>query len=340
MGIKTYMESVASAIDYSKKIVTIDPLNGGASQTVLYDTLVLSCGSTPVIPKFITDPANYKNLFLCKNYVHGTKIFEYIKQHTGSGKRVAVLGGGYIGIELCECFGEHKFKVTCVEGESRIMKRYFDQDFTDRAEESLKKHGCDLVLGKFVNNIVQKGEELELTFSDNTTLTVDACVMCIGFRPNTDFAIQSAEKQNAPLKNIRGAFEVSEFCETSQKDVYAIGDSACCHLNPSNQTSYIPLATNAIRQAIACGSHICHKINSKLPLIPQIGTQGTSALKLYDLVFSSTGLSQEVARQTFGDDVAQCTVEDDLCPGFISPQLGRQAIRMVYRPSNMEVVGV
>lgn len=133
---------------------------------------------------------------------------------------------------------------------------------------------------------------------------------------------------------------MSQFCETSVDGIYAIGDSACCHMNPSNQTAYIPLATNAIRQAIACGSHICHKLNEKIPLIPQIGTQGTSALKLYDTVFSSTGLSQEVARSVFGDDVKECTLNDDLCPGFITPQLGKQMIRMVYRSSNLEILGV
>ena len=112
------------------------------------------------------------------------------------------------------------------------MKRYFDKDFTDKAEAKLKEHGCDLVLGKLVSNVEQDGEQIKLTFKDGSTLTVDACVMCIGFKPNTAFAIQAAEKQKITLKNDRGAFEVSEFCETSQPDVYAIGDSAMCHLNP------------------------------------------------------------------------------------------------------------
>lgn len=342
MGIKTHMESLADEIDYSKKCLTVKPLNGGASTQLNYDILVLSCGSAPIIPPFIPngDVSGFKNLYLCKSYVHGTKIFEYVKAHSGQGKSVAVLGGGYIGIELCECFGEHKFKVYCVEGEERIMKRYFDKDFTDKAEETLKKHSCEIVLGKRVTNVEQAGEQIKLTFNDNSNLTVDACVMCIGFKPNTEFAIKSAEKQKVTLKNDRGAFEVTEFCETTQADVYAIGDASMCFLNPMEKQAYIPLATNAIRQAIACGSHICHKINPKIPLIPQIGTQGTSALKLYDLVFSSTGLSTELAKQTYGDDVADCKIEDDMCPGFITPNLGRYTLRMVYRRSDFRLLGV
>lgn len=340
LGIIMHAESEAGDIDYTKKTLNVKCLKTQKIQQIQYDTLVISSGSTPIVPKFAADLGSYKNLFLCKNYEHGKQIFNYVKQQSKKGQKIAVIGGGYIGIELCECFCEHGFAVTCVEGEDRIMKRYFDAEFTEKAENLLQHHNCQLALKKLVEGITQKGDQLELLLNDKSTLTVDACVLCIGFRPNTDFAIKAAEAQNVTLKNTRGAINVSAHCETSVPGVYAIGDAAMCFWNPAGQEAYIPLATNAIRQAVAAASHICHSIDKKIPLIAQIGTQGTSALKLFETAFSSSGLSEECARQYYKDDVAACAVTDDLTPGFVDNQLGQLTTKLVYKKSTGELLGV
>lgn len=199
-----------------------------------YDNIVLSTGSAPIIPRFISNVADYKNLMLCKNYKHGKVISEYIKNNMNTGKSVAVIGGGYIGIELCEAFLENGFKVNLIEGENRIMKRYFDEDFTQEAEKMLKEKGLVMNLGKIVNKIENNDkEQINLTFADGSTITMDAAVMCIGFRPNTDGIIESAKKQNIKLDHCRGAFLVDKNSVSSVENVYAIGDCACCHYNPS-----------------------------------------------------------------------------------------------------------
>lgn len=258
LGIKTLMECDAQNIDFAQKTIEVKSLKDGGVSTVSFDTLVLSCGSWPVIPGFVGDYKRFKNLFLCKNFVHGGEIFDYMHKNSKQGKKVAILGGGYIGVELCEAFAEHGYAVKCVEGEDRIMKRYFDKDYTDVAEETLTKHGTELILKKLVTGLEQKGEQLELKFNDNTSIIVDACVLSIGFKPNTDFILQSAEKQGVKFDHIRGAFKTNEYCQTNIPGIYAIGDSALCHLNPSNQLAYIPLATNAVRQAVASASHVLH----------------------------------------------------------------------------------
>lgn len=108
--------------------------------------MILSCGSAPIIPKFCANIQSFKDLFLCKNHSTASLIQKYVAENKDTGKKVAVIGGGYIGIELAESLLHHKFKVIVVEMEDRIMKRYFDKDFTDVAQQKLVEHGAELVL--------------------------------------------------------------------------------------------------------------------------------------------------------------------------------------------------
>lgn len=74
-----HAESEAGDIDYTKKTLNVKCLKTQKIQQIQYDTLVISSGSTPIVPKFAADLGSYKNLFLCKNYEHGKQIFNYVK---------------------------------------------------------------------------------------------------------------------------------------------------------------------------------------------------------------------------------------------------------------------
>ena len=87
-------------------------------------------------------------------------------------------------------------------------------------------------------------------------METDAAILCLGFKPNTGFAIESATSQNVTLKNDRGAILVDEESRTSIPNVFAVGDAACSFMNASQHQAYIPLATNAVRQALSAATSI------------------------------------------------------------------------------------
>ena len=146
LGATVKMEHNVEEINVDDKTVTAKNLQTGATETVSYDKLVMTTGSWPIIPPI-------QELML--------KIFYYVKLFTSQrdhrkakdAKRVVVVGGGYIGIELVEAFVESGKQVTLVDGLDRILNKYLDKPFTDVLEK-LVDRGVNLALGENVQQFV------------------------------------------------------------------------------------------------------------------------------------------------------------------------------------------
>lgn len=113
LGVDVHMESKVTHIDFDKKEVTY--IQNNQEHKVTYENLILATGSVPIVPPFGQKYTNKDNVFLCKNYDHAMLIQEMIKK--ADKKEVAIIGGGYIGVELVESFVANGFKTTLVEAE-------------------------------------------------------------------------------------------------------------------------------------------------------------------------------------------------------------------------------
>ncbi|CAI2654305.1 NADH oxidase [Apilactobacillus kunkeei] len=116
-------------------------------------------------------------------------------------------------------------------------------------------------------------DELTLSTGDHD-IKADMAILCVGFQPNTELLTGKVDMMD------NGAIITNEYMQSSNPDIFAAGDSAAVHFNPSETNEYIPLATNAVRQGILVGKNI------EKPTTKYMGTQSSSGLQLYDYGFS------------------------------------------------------
>ena len=319
LGVRMKMRHDVLAVDTAKHTVRVRDLETGEEREDAYDKLVLTTGSWPIIPRM--EGIELENVLLCKNYAHAQTIIRKAE----NAKRIAVVGAGYIGIELVEAFEHLGKEVTLVDATPRVLFKYLDREYTDLVEEEMRARGIRLALGQGVTAF--KGEDGRVTRVATTEgeYEADLVILCIGFRPNTDLLKDQVEM----LPN--GAVIVDEYMRASCPDVYAAGDSCAIRYNPTGRHAYIPLATNAVRMGTLVARNLLK------PTIKYMGTQGTSGIKLFDFNIASTGLTEQAALDA-GLNVKSITINEPYRPEFM-PTYEKALLKVVYEEDGGRIVG-
>lgn len=320
LGAQVNMEHNVLEVDEVNKTVTV--LNMLTNETLVdsYDKLVLATGSWPIEPPIPGVEA--ENILLCKNYNQALEIFKR-KQDA---ENVVIVGGGYIGIELVEAFHDTGKKVTLIDGLDRVLNKYLDKEFTDILEDDFREKGITLALDQTVTSFEKDDNgKVKAVNTPEGRFEADLVIMCVGFRPNNELMKDKIDT----LPN--GAIKVNKFMQTSNPDIYAAGDNVAVHYNPTQDQTYIPLATNAVRMGSLVGYNI---LEDK---IAYRGTQGTSGLYLFGFNIGSTGLTVGSAEH-FGIEVDSVVLEDNYRPEFM-PTTEKVLMKLVYRKDNKKIVG-
>lgn len=320
LGVKTNMKHEVLDIDFDNKTLSVKNLSTNEIFEDVYDKLVLTLGSWPIVPKF--EGGDLENIVLCKNHDHAKAIIEKSK----SSKNVIVIGAGYIGVELVEAFEMQGKNVTLIDAESRIMSKYLDKEFTDIAEQEFKNKGVNLVLGEKVSKFEGEDGSVTKVVTDNGEYEGDLVILCIGFAPSSKLVKDKLET----LPN--GAIIIDEYMRTSKEDVFAAGDCCVVRYNPAKDTRYIPLATNAVRMGTLVAKNIVR------PTLKYMGTQGTSGIKIYEKCIASTGLTEEVAQATTEYNIGTSIVTDNYRPEFM-PTYKDVTIKIVFDKDTRRVLG-
>ena len=223
-GAKVYMNSPVLSIDYDNKVVTAEV--DGKEHKESYEKLIFATGSTPIIPpikgvEIVPGNREFKatleNLQFVKLYQNAEEVIEKLKDNSKHLNRIAVVGGGYIGVELAEAFERLGKDVVLVDIVDTVLNGYYDKDFTDIMAKNLEDHNIRLALGQTVQAVEGDGK-VERLVTDKETFDVDMVILAVGFRPNTALADGKIEL----FRN--GAFLVDKKQETSLTGVYAVGD--------------------------------------------------------------------------------------------------------------------
>lgn len=320
LGIKTNMKHDVTDIDFDNKKLTVKDLLTGEVKEDTYDKLVLTLGSWPIVPKF--EGGELENIVLCKNHDHAQEIISKSK----NAKNTVVIGAGYIGVELAEAFEMQGKNVTLIDAEDRIMAKYLDKEFTDLAEGAFKEKGVNIVLGEKVQKFEGQDNKVTKVVTNNGSYEADLVVLCIGFAPSTKLVQGKLDT----LPN--GAIIIDEYMQTSKKDVFAAGDCCVVRFNPANENRYIPLATNAVRMGTLVAKNLVE------PTLKYMGTQGTSGIKIYDLCIASTGMTEEVAKNTTKLNVESVLIKENHRPEFM-PTFDEAMLKLVYDKDTRKVVG-
>ncbi len=319
-GAKLHMESEVIDVDYAKKEVTVRLADGSIVKDN-YDKLVFATGSKPNRPNL--PGIDLKNIQMVKLYQNAADVIEKLEKDEF--KKIVVLGGGYIGIELAEAFERLNKDVTLIDMSTTILSGYFDEEFSDDMKKIMEEHNIKFALGEKVEAFLGD-DKVTAVKTDKNTYEADMVICAVGFSPNSALG----KDHLAKFKN--GAYLVNLKQETSDPDVYAIGDCATVRDNAKGETSYIALATNAVRSGLVAA----HNIGGTS--IESVGVQGSSALMIYDYKLVCTGLSVSSALKA-GIDVDYQDFEDYQKPEFMEVENPKVKIRIVYRKSDKVIVG-
>ncbi len=319
-GAKIHMEAEVTDIDFENKKVHVT-LKDGSKIEDNYDKLILATGSVPFVPPI--EGLELENIKRVKLYQDAQDVIKTLE--TEDIKKVAVVGAGYIGVELAEAFIRHGKEVYLIDIMNSVLGPYYDNPFRERMAENMEKHGVKLALEQSVEKF-EGDKKVEKVITNKGEYEADLVCLCIGFRPNN---VLGKEKLDL-FKN--GAYIVDKFQRTSEKDVFAVGDCATIYDNSIDDINYIALATNAVRSGIV-GALNALGIETEHP-----GVQGSNGICIFDYKLVSTGLTIEKAKR-FGIEVEFTDYEDYQLPKFMRDHNEKVKIRIVYRKDNRQVVG-
>ncbi|WP_066304915.1 FAD-dependent oxidoreductase [Bacillus sp. FJAT-29814] len=272
--------SEAMSIIPETKTVIIKNLQTGEVYEESYDKLLLSPGARPIVPP-IPGLNENQSLFTLRNIPDTDKIKSYVdSKHP---KKAVVVGGGFIGIEMAENLVDRGVEVTIVEMADQIMAP-IDFEMASILHTHLKEKGVKLILENGVQSFTDQGKKVIL--SDGTEIDTDMTILSIGVRPENELA------KTAGLElGERGGIIVNEYLQTSNEDIYAVGDAIEVVDYISGSKVMIPLAGPANRQGRIAANNMMGKREKYQ------GTLGTSIAKVFDLTVAATGNNEKILKR-------------------------------------------
>jgi NADPH-dependent 2,4-dienoyl-CoA reductase/sulfur reductase-like enzyme len=263
------------------------------------------------------------NVEFVKLFQDGQKIDKILESKDI--RNVAVIGAGYIGVEIAEAVRRRDKNALLFEAEKTSLSNYYDDWFTHDMDKVLSDHGVTLHFGELVKEIKGDGS-VKAIVTDKGEYPVDLVIMAIGFRPNSSLGGKALEVF------ANGAYKVNLKQETSKSGVYAIGDCATVYSNATQNSAYIALATNAVRSGVVAGHNI-----GGTPL-ESAGVQGSNGICIFGYKMVSTGLNLRAAEKA-GFTPVYTQFEDTQKPGFIKDDNHPVKIRIVYDKNTRRVLG-
>lgn len=264
-------------IDKENKKVEVKKNDTGETYFETYDKLVLSPGAEPINP---FKEVKSDRIFTIRNVNDAEKVKAFIKSNNP--KSAVIVGGGYIGVEMAENLSEYNMEVSIVEKAPHLIS-IIDNDIAHFVHKEVKKHGVKLYLNQGVNKIEEQ-EKLVLTL-DNEKIETDLVILCIGVRPESNLA-----KEAGLSLNEKGAIIVNNKMQTSDENIYALGDAVEVQNIITGARSGIALAGPANRQARIVANNI-EGITSTYD-----GFIGSSILKVFNYSLGIVGLSERVCQ--------------------------------------------
>ncbi len=273
--VKTLHE--VTGINREKKTVSVLDIKSGKVFEESYDKLILSPGAKPVLPDFCE--SGQRHVFTLRTVEDTFKIRAYTDQN--SIERAVIIGGGFIGLEMAENLKKRGIDVTILQRGGHVLNT-LDEDIASFVHTYLTSRGIRIMRGTKVENITA-----DTVVTDAGRIPADMVVVSVGVMPENTLA-----KDAGLALGVKGAITVGEDMQTSDRDIYAVGDAVEITNFISGKKAVITLAGPANKQGRICADSICG-IKRKYP-----GTQGASVLKIFDMTVASTGMTEEQLKKT------------------------------------------
>ncbi|MHB0936224.1 MAG: FAD-dependent oxidoreductase [Armatimonadota bacterium] len=286
-GITVLTRHQAVKINSAEHEVLARDLMTGAEKSFHYDKLIIATGALPVVPQI--EGITLKRVSTVRGLTDAKKIRALLD--TGKLHRAAVIGGGFIGLEMAENLARRGLTVSVVELKPAILPG-FDPEIAALAKNHLEEHGIQVYTGEAVTRILGNDHgEAAGVVTDARTIDADLVILSAGIRPNTEVAAAAGVKTDD-----RGLILVDEYLRTSVPDIFAVGDCASVRNRITGADAYSPMGSTANKT----GRLVVANLFAPAEAFP--GVQGTTIVRLFTLNAARTGLSTEEAREA-GFDV-------------------------------------
>ncbi|MDD4368499.1 MAG: FAD-dependent oxidoreductase [Oscillospiraceae bacterium] len=267
----------ALSIDREQQILSIRRLDQGDTYQEHYDVLVLATGSSPLKPRIPgIDSPRIQSLWTVDDAL---RLHQRVSGQDGA-KRVAVIGGGFIGLETAENLREAGLEVSIIEMMDQVMAP-LDFEMAQACHETLIENGIQLILGDGVAAFENHGPAVTITLKSGRQVEADLVLLAIGVRPNSELARDCGLQLNQ-----RGGIQTDQHLKTSDPAIYAVGDVIEVDDLVSGGKTMIPLAGPANKQGRIAADNIAGADEL------YEGSIGTSVLKLFELTVAATGANE------------------------------------------------
>jgi NADPH-dependent 2,4-dienoyl-CoA reductase/sulfur reductase-like enzyme/rhodanese-related sulfurtransferase len=281
-AIQVYTEHLVERVDRSRKTITVRNLREDQVREEPYDALVLAPGSRAVIPSI--EGIDSPRVFTLRSLEDADRLRSFLQD--SAPQHATIIGGGYIGIEVCENFLRLGLRVCVVEKLPQVLPQ-LDSEMVTPLHEELKRRKVDLHLGTEVQSMGPGSSGgLKLLLSDENCLETDFVLVAAGVRPNSELAA-ACGLQIGPS----GGICVNESMQTNDPNIWAVGDAAEVKHWITGRPLVAPLAGPTARQARVAAESICGRPSRYR------GVQGTNIVAFFGLTFASTGASEKQLRE-------------------------------------------
>lgn len=276
-GVEVLLNTEVTTINPDQKTIIYE----GASKTkreVNYDKLILATGSNQFSTN-LTLPSKEK-VTVFKSYPSSLEVLEKLEK----AQAISIVGGGYIGVELCDALKGLGKEVHLIESADSVLFRYLDDEISSLIKQKIIDSGVKLHLGESVIGFSDIEKELFITKTTNEEISNDYVIIAVNARPDT-----SLVKEFLDL-NTNGTVRVNEYMQTSDANIYALGDVISYPVRNSYRKSFIPLVNNVVRSATVAAMNVLgHTMRYNM-------TQKTTATKIFNSYVATTGLTAVEAK--------------------------------------------
>ncbi len=313
----------ADRINTYNRSVKVTDLSTGTTLDMPYDRLLIATGASAAIPPI--DGVDRKGVFPLRTVTDADAIKDFLGSRNV--RNTCIIGGGYIGAEMAEIFAILGKETTLLEKTGQLMPQLFDPDIADVTRKHLEEKRICIVTSARVERILSDDSgTVKSIVADGKEYPCEIVVLAAGVRPNVKIA-RDAHIAIGPT----GAIKVDKHMETSVRDIFAAGDcTESIHL-VSGMPCWFPLGSTANKQGRVAGTAIAGG-KKTFP-----GVLGTAIVKVFDLTFGRTGLSESEAKEA-GLYPISVTVTTPVRPGYY-PGSGKVTLKLTADRGTQKLLG-
>lgn len=320
-NIDVRVENEVVEIQPKEHTVTIRRKDGSQYKET-YDKLLLSPGASPVRPPL--PGIDSEGIFTLRNVNDTDRIKTYLT--TKSVKRAVVVGAGFIGLEMAENLHHAGVDVSVVEMGNQVMAPV-DFSIAAHLHQHLTQKGVSLYLEQAVAAFERKGNEIRVILKSGETIVADMVILSIGVRPETTLAKAAGLRIGET-----GGIWVDEYLQTSEADIYAVGD-AIEFPHPITGKPWLNyLANPANRQGRIVADNMVEGNKYAYE-----GAIGTAIAKVFDMTVASTGLAAKRLKQ-LGMEYAVSVTHSGSHAGYY-PDALPLTVKLVFHPKTGKLYG-